>query len=379
MSRITLVVSSLTSGGAERVAANVASVLHHAGHIVTVVTRHPASADDYILPEAIARRVVSRVPPARGIVRRLLHARRRSDLLHKTIAATDPQLVVTFTTDLNIRVLLRLRAVPVVITEHTNPNLARAKLKLRVFRRVLYPRAQALICVSKGVASFFSWMPEGRVRVIYNSLPPDAYRVSTPAERDTVDVPLRDGMRYVLSCGRLAYPKAFDVLIEAFAQAMSAISSSSDIDSNAWRLGILGSGPDEEKLRALAQRSGIADQVDFLGRSSFPLSVMRRSEIFVLSSRYEGFGNVLIEAMSQGVPVIATDCDYGPAEIVEPGESGILVSPDSPQQLAEAIVRLTNDDNLRKELAKGARARSERFSHERIGQEWLNLVQGIVA
>jgi glycosyltransferase involved in cell wall biosynthesis len=106
---------------------------------------------------------------------------------------------------------------------------------------------------------------------------------------------------------------------------------------------------------------------------------MRRADIFVLSSLWEGFGNVLVEAMAMGTPVVSTDCPHGPAEIIRDGETGLLVPPGQPKALAAALQRLIDDPALRRRLGAAGEVRAQDFSSEYVGAAYARHFRAIAA
>jgi glycosyltransferase involved in cell wall biosynthesis len=165
----------------------------------------------------------------------------------------------------------------------------------------------------------------------------------------------------ILGAGRLTAQKDFPTLIRAFALARAA---------QPMRLILLGEGELREPLRALAADLGIAAQVDLPGFVENPYAFMSRAHVFVLSSAWEGFGLVLVEAMACGTPVVSTDCPAGPAEILMGGRFGRLVPVGDAGAMAEAI-RATLADPL---PADRLRSRAGDFSLEKIGDEYFELL-----
>ena len=137
--------------------------------------------------------------------------------------------------------------------------------------------------------------------------------------------------RYLLAVGRLAPEKGFDVLLEAYALASRQASLPA--------LVIIGAGPEKDALLALAARLGIDSRVRFTGFLRNPYPLFRGARLFVLSSRHEGMPTALIEALALQVPVVASDCETGPRELLENGRLGVLVPPDDPHALAEGLRR----------------------------------------
>jgi glycosyltransferase involved in cell wall biosynthesis len=190
--------------------------------------------------------------------------------------------------------------------------------------------ADKVLAVSCGVAEDMAMMtgyPRDRIGVLYNPAYPknaDAM-IAAGASHPFYD----SGLPVLIAVGRLHQQKGFDTLIRAFALAH---------ERRAVRLLILGVGPDEAALRALVAELNLTHAVDLVGFQSHPMAWIAKSDLFLMSSRYEGFGNVLVEALAAGTPVISTNCRFGPSEILEDGRWGTLVPVDAPIEMASAIL-----------------------------------------
>ncbi len=179
----------------------------------------------------------------------------------------------------------------------------------------------------------------------------------------------RSREKYILAVGRLHSQKRFDVLIEAFARLSKKYPD--------WNLRIAGEGGLEAELRDLSAKLGIESRVEFLGFVGELSELYAQSGIFVLTSDYEGFPNVLLEAMSHGLPCISSDCRYGPAEILESGKRGLLFKPGSVDDLTEKLEMLLRDEELRNRLGAQAIVRSRDFSWEKVSGVWLKLLERV--
>ncbi|GAH75207.1 unnamed protein product [marine sediment metagenome] len=141
------------------------------------------------------------------------------------------------------------------------------------------------------------------------------------------------------------------------------------------RLVILGEGDEEQALNKLAADLDISNDVAFLGFQNNPFSFIAHSNIFALSSHWEGFGNVIIEAMACSVPVISTNCPYGPNEIITDGVNGLLVPVGDTHAMAEAIAKLLKDEPLRERLAEEGKKRAEDFKVEKMVAEYEKVFE----
>jgi glycosyltransferase involved in cell wall biosynthesis len=167
----------------------------------------------------------------------------------------------------------------------------------------------------------------------------------------------------LLGVGRLEPQKDFALLLRAFARIRR---------ERAARLLILGEGRERPRLTQLAKALGVADSVDLPGFVPNPYAHMTRANLFVLSSRYEGLGNVVIEALACGCPVVSTDCPSGPAEVLDRGRYGRLVPVGDPAALAQAILAALEEPVDRARL----RGRAAQFSVERAARRYLELMGG---
>ena len=175
---------------------------------------------------------------------------------------------------------------------------------------------------------------------------------------------------WILTCCRLADQKDFRTLVGAFARVTT---------SPLPLLVIVGEGPLAPQIQAWAEERGVADRLLLAGFQTNPYPWIRQADIFALSSHYEGFGNVLVEAMALGVPVVATDCPWGPAEIIEPGRSGALVPPGDEVALGNIFTHWLSDSAERMRLSEGALARANCFTAERMVEAYAALFRRLLA
>ena len=172
----------------------------------------------------------------------------------------------------------------------------------------------------------------------------------------------------VIAVGRYAYQKGFDLLLNAWKHVVDKHSD--------WNLTIYGSGERTPYIN-LAKDLGIESNCCLEASVSNIISKYQESSMLVFSSRFEGFGMVLLEAMSCGVPCVSFACPCGPKDIVTDGVNGYLVEPGNVEALAERICYLIEHEELRKEMGKAARKRAEDFREEKIMQQWVDLFENI--
>ena len=198
-----------------------------------------------------------------------------------------------------------------------------------ILYRALFGQADAIVAVSSGVADDLAvscHLPRERIDVIHNGIVPDdlAARMAAPIDLSLYPA----GVPTIVAMGRMVEQKDFATLLKAFAHVRQ---------SRPARLVILGDGPLRPALEAQAQYLGITADVAMPGFVDTPFAHLARASLFVLSSRHEGFVNVVAEALACGTPVVSTDCKHGPAEILEGGRYGTLVPVADPAAMASAI------------------------------------------
>jgi len=230
--------------------------------------------------------------------------------------------------------------------------------------RRFYPSADGIIAISRGVAEDLAAllsMPERRIDTIYNPVDQDAIRRRALEPLD--DPWLGDrGAPIVLGVGKLRRQKDFETLIRAFAQLRKRRPA---------RLLLLGEGPERAGLEALARALGVADAVRLAGYAPNPAAWMARASVLALSSAWEGFSNVLVEALACGCPVVSTDCPSGPSEILEGGAIGPLVPVGDDTAFAAALDRVL----ARPPDADKLQASVSRFTVDAAAERYLQVLE----
>jgi glycosyltransferase involved in cell wall biosynthesis len=266
-----------------------------------------------------------------------------------------------------------LRSRPGLILRETNSHRHRGDLGW--LRRKLigwaYGRADAVVALSEGVREELvedcALNPE-RTVTIHNPVDVAGIATATQAVKDSIqEVPVNSPL--IVGCGRLHRQKGFDLLIEAFA----------DLDDARARLVILGEGPAREALEDLTRSRGVVGRVLMPGFESHPEKWLAQATLFVLPSRWEGFGHVLVEALAAGVPVVSAWAPHGPADILNDDETGLMVPTGNAAALGAAIDRLLIDKGLRRRMVEAGRKTAERFSLPVIAGRYADLIEEIAA
>ena len=176
----------------------------------------------------------------------------------------------------------------------------------------------------------------------------------------------KENTKIVLSVGSLTHIKGFDMLLEAWVQVNRALPD--------WRLVIVGEGEDRQKLTDFIAEHNLVDSVELVGRTSDISPYYKDAEIFCLSSRFEGFGMVLIEALAFGLPIVSFDCDTGPAEVLE-GTGSILVPKNDIKKLSMSLIESMKDKQGRKLIESKAKDKSGFYQPEKIIKQWVELIE----
>ncbi|HVX06243.1 MAG TPA: glycosyltransferase family 4 protein [Rhodanobacteraceae bacterium] len=366
--KLVLVVPSLGGGGAERVMATLANAWAVRGNEVTLITLSSAVNDRYPLDRRVwrvaldvARRSSN---PAQALGRNVVRIR----ALRRAIKAARPDAVISFVSNTNALVMIAATGlrVPVIVTERQFIGAEPSRLVWTLLRRLLYRRAAAVVAQTRRCADELELRVGRAVKVIPNPVAPASGK-STP---DAVAA-AEGRVRTLLAVGRLVPAKGFDLLIDAFARVAQR--------HPGWKLEILGEGPLRETLTQAIAMHDLAGRIAMPGFSTQVRQAMRRADLFVLSSRFEGLPNALLEAMAEGVACVSFDCTAGPRELIAHGENGWLVPAEDVDGLATALDTLMQDDVMRARLGMRAREVCSLYSVSEILRQWDMLLASVTA
>ena len=361
--RVAIYVPSLRGGGAERVMLDLASGLSDRGIRVDLVL--VKAEGDYLsqVPKGLRLIDLNSHRTLASLMKLVAYVRReRPAVLLSTLAEANVMALVA-------KLLLRgrLRVVTRIANTYSE-ELAIGSFKHRQALRLLkllLPMADSIVAVSQGVADDLRELIPAvshKITTIYNPVvrPELAEQAAAPVSHSWFK---SECAPVILSAGRLTAVKDHATLLRAFAEVRRLRPA---------RLVILGVGPERENLLELADGLNVSQHVDLPGFDVNPFAYMSRASVFVLSSRYEGFPNVLVQAMACGTPVVSTDCRSGPREILEDGKWGHLVPVGDWRAMAEAIM-----DTLDNPIPSGQLiARASDFSADASIDRYLEVLTG---
>lgn len=361
--KFAVMIHDMRGGGGERTMLNLATGIADKGHDVDLVLERAEGEFLSLVPGNV--RIVA-LNTRHGLqttlaLARYLRRERPAGLITALVKFNNAGVVA--------RRLARV-STKIVITEHfatlqhLDMNKARDVHRRYRLAHWLYPWADEIVAVSRGVAgelASFIGIPEDRIRVINNpvirkDLPVLASETPDHPWLQTQEIPV------ILGVGRLSHEKDFPTLIRAFAVLRAQRQA---------RLIIVGidQGRVREELLGCIEELGVGDCVDLPGFTLNPYAMMSRASVFALSSKHEGLGNVLIEALACGTQVVSTDCPIGPSEVLDGGRYGRLTPVGDAPALATAMVAALDDPIPVSDL----RARAADFSVERAAEEYLRL------
>lgn len=358
--RVGFFISNLGGGGVQRVVLNLAAGLIAEGVEVDLVVGWPEGNNRQFIPLGVQlinlrkKNILACLP---GLVHYL---RRRM-----------PGTLITAQTHVNIVGIvgkfLYKKDIFLVVCEHNNmKEVVKANPRewfRPVLARWLYPKADVIVAVSNGVADgliAMTGLPREKIKVVYNPVITDLILIKA---KEPINHPWfqNTDTKIIVSVGRLENQKDFATLIHA----LEVINGNLPI-----RLVILGEGSQRDHLQSIIDKLGLNEIVDMPGYVENPYPYLKQASVFVLSSKYEGFPGVLVEALACGVPVISTDCPSGPAEILEYGKYGKLVPVGGSNEMAVAIKETIDHPLPKEELIK----RGMDFTVINITKEYMKVI-----
>jgi glycosyltransferase involved in cell wall biosynthesis len=331
MPHITLFTYSLRGGGAEKMMVLTANELHQRGHNIELVLVKAKGPYESLVDSDIQTTEIGGNNTFKIQYNLWRHLRQQdTDVLLSTMEI--PNIVATIATHYTVSVPVVLRSASIYSKRERS-----GKYKfIPVLKRFIYPKAEAIVVISDGVGQDLSdetEIDEAEFTTIYNPAynPKIRKKATKPVENKWLT---DDEKRVVIGVGNMKPAKDFATLVRAVRRLQ---------DDEETYLIILGEGPNKNSLLDLATDLNIRNRISFPGFVDNPYAYMSKADVFVLSSAWEGFGNVIVEAMGCGTPVVCTDCPGGPSEILNNGEYGPLVPVGDEEAMATAIHNVLSD------------------------------------
>ena len=364
--KIAFMYGNMLRGGAQRVISCLASYCAQMGDAVTILTLDGGGSDYELAPEVrlMGLNVAGDSANKLDSAKRFLSTERK---LRDWMREEAPDAVLAFSTKLSMQLwLARLfgtQKCRMICSERANPAF-RSKSAAIGMEHLLLKKADGFIFQTERVKALFPERLQKIGTVIHNGL------FSEDIPEEVIAFADRDH-KAICAVGRLDNDqKAYDVLLEAF--ALFHKSHPEHV------LNIFGRGVDEPVLRKLIAQLGLEENVILHGNRPHVIREIRDMGMFVMTSRYEGMPNALIEAMACGLPCVCTDCDFGPAELIRDGESGLLVPVDDVAAIAAAMERIADEPALAGKLSRGALEIRQTHGREEICGQYRDYILSVV-
>ena len=366
---LVLIINSLGIGGAERVLVRLAHSWAKSGHKISFITFFQEENFFYQLDNKDSKinliNLGEQKPPNnQNCIQYFFKVTKRAYLLRKLFNTLQPDLIVSFLVGVNITVLLAnmCSKIPVVVSERIDPNKHVIPEFYKKLRLLMYPQAAAIVVQTKGIADYFPEKYQRKIVIIPNFIkqPKIKKNIYTQGESQ------KQKIKNIIAVGRLHEQKDHKTLIYAFAKL---VNNYPDLTLN-----IYGEGPGRGELQNLIINLNLQNRAFLPGITMDVENTLVTGDLFVFPSVYEGFSNALCEAMSCGLPVIASNCS-GNVDIIENGVNGLLFKCGDVEELASLIQKLLNNSEHCNKLASNATNIVNRFSEIEILKLWDNVLE----
>ncbi|HET7612914.1 MAG TPA: glycosyltransferase family 4 protein [Gemmatimonadaceae bacterium] len=367
--KILIFIHSLSAGGAERVTALLANHWASQGLRVAIVTLASRSLDRYSLNGAIERVELERAGTSQTAFAGLRANVERISALRRALTDQKPDIALAMMTNSNVLLALASIGLPVrtVGAERIHPPRMDLGLPWSILRAGAYGLLDAMVAQTVMTRDWIIAHTTARkVEVIPNPVAWPLERVPPVVEPDSIGDASR---KRLLAVGRLVYQKGFDILIDVFSELAPRYPE--------WELVIIGQGPDRAALETRIESHSLGARVFLAGDVGNIGDWYESADMFVLSSRFEGFPNALAEAMAYGLPVVSFDCETGPRDLIEDRVSGLLVSAGDGAALGDGLAQLMGDESLRTQIGARAIGVRDRYTLSAVGDKWLALFRSL--
>lgn len=356
MMKLLFLIHDMTHGaGTERVLATLVNELAERGYSITIASCQNGLSSAFKLHKNIKLDTLRGEQVSNPLLRKFNNIKRLRHICKQT--KFDIIVCVDVTLCLYLP-FVNINRSKVVAWEHFSYDVIFGSKLQKIARKFSARYADALVVLTKADLNCYINNEKHIKNIVHINNPIDI----------TQNIKYKEEKKTVLAVGRLEYEKGFDLLLQSWKLI--------EPHHPEWCLKIVGDGSKRSELEALSKELNLHN-VSLIGYTSNIQGEYETADIFVCSSRSEGFGMVLIEAQAYGVPVISFDCPIGPGEIIQDGENGILVENGETQKLAQAIEKLINDKELRKLLIKYGKYTVMKFDSKVIASQWENLFQNL--
>lgn len=355
------VIPALNAGGAERVIVTLANDFAKKNNEVTILTFNKSDSF-YNVDENVKIHGLKVDISSKKWIRFLtipFKELSRIVRMHYFIKEYKPDLILSFlfTTNIMSVILHLINRRPLIVSERNDPSSYNYLVKMAC--KYMYPLADCIVCQGENVKTFFSKGKE-KVKVIPNPINKSSIPIVYSEKKNKV----------VVAVGRLIPQKNFSLLIDSFSDISSLFPDHT--------LEIYGKGPLENQLKKKIQDLGMTHRIKLMGEKKNVMHFIQNSELFVMTSNFEGFPNALVEAMASGLPVISTNFASGIAkEYISDNENGLVVPIQNRESLTKAMVTILSDKDLRETMSKNNKKILEELHGDIVFEKWNNLFKSV--
>lgn len=363
--KIALYIHCLIRGGTERMTTHLANFWSENGYEVSILCHTDIKPRAYSLGPKVKYVNMNVGGDSNNPVSAVINNVKIMRSLRRELKRIQPQYVISMAPTVNILTALASQGMKItrIGAEQNYPPAEGIGAQWELLRRYSYKYLDAVVAQTETTQQ---WLHENtnakHVHVIHGPSIHPLERTEPVIQPDKLDK-----RKVILSVGRLTAQKQFDHLIKAF--------SSLKLDNPDWRLIILGEGELRKDLEELVLELGLSNSVYLPGATGNVGDWYEYSDIFALSSAYEGFPNVLIEALTHGLPAVCYDCDTGPRDMITPPSNGLLVPPNDIDELSSSLSQLMTNDDVRQEAGINARLISKQLDINSICKQWITTLE----
>ena len=350
--KITFITDTLQAGGAERVISILANRLQEREYEIEIICLRMHKVFYEFNPSVKLTFAEDYVNG--GFLKKMIW-------LRKYIKQQQPSVVIAFMVGVYVVTLLSLIGTKqrIIVSERIDPRKTSKKIR-NILRYMVLPLVQHMVVQTENIKSYFPAFIRKRTSIIFNPVTEAVF------ETETDDVVKK---KRLINVGRLYDQKNQRMLIDAFSKVKEQFPD--------YELAIFGEGPLQEELQNFINEKGVSNSVKLMGKSSQIIEELKTSEIFCLSSDYEGMSNAMIEAVCLGLPVVTTDIS-GARDVIVDGENGYIVNVNDADGFANAISKILSDKELMQRMERNNLLKANLFKADTIVDSWLELINKMV-
>ena len=359
--KISFIIGALTPGGAERVISTLSNQLIEQYEVIIIT--FTKSKPFYELDNRI--KVIyceETIDTPNSFIDSLKLNYKLTKSVSKIIKQEKIDLAIGFITSANIIAIIasKLNKIPSIISERNNPMVVKVSRFWSTLRLLFYPVANKIVLQTNGVKKFYSGKIKNHKMVVIPN--PISSKLELAKNENVVKE------KIILTVGRLESHKCQSLILKAF----------NNIETKDWKLVIVGVGPREKELKDYVKENKLSDKVEFKGKVKEIDKLYNKTGIFVFASRYEGYPNVIIEAMSFGIPTISSDCDFGPTDIIKNDENGFLFPVDNQNELEKKLSLLINNEDIREKFTENSKLNTKKFQSNVVTSQWNETIKSLI-